>query len=179
MTSEHTTPAREPQFGTAVASDKARTRLTASPKAVAAVAARVPDLVEAEAERAIRRARAEVLQRCYEQRTAIRDMLLSCGATAFDREAPSPLAIGIHHEIFQLLDGAFTPQAIGDFLRHWVRRPEYLAAVARGNARRGLDGTDTGPVDYAHRVAAHNSFFPPPPPRGFAPATRATTAGAP
>lgn len=65
-----------------------------------------------------------------------------------------PLAIGI----LAALANMVAPENIGK-LRRWlegyVRRPEYLAAVAApGSRRMNLDGSDAGPVAEAHRVYA-------------------------
>jgi sRNA-binding protein len=126
----------------------------------AAIAARVPDLLDADAERSRRIAHAERLHAAFLSRQDIRDTLVDYyGAAVFDNEAPTPLAIGIHYEIIELLDGVFDRAAISDFLRWWVHQPKYLAALARGDARRGLDGEVVAEVDYEHRLIAHNALF--------------------
>jgi hypothetical protein len=44
--------------------------------------------------------------------------------------------------------------AIGRFLRDWVHRPAYFAAVARGDVRRDLDGCPAGAPDAQARAFA-------------------------
>jgi sRNA-binding protein len=70
-------------------------------------------------------------------------------------DQPPPLAIGIDAALVALLAGEFDASVISRFLRDWVRRPVYLAAVARGDVRRDLDGCPAGtPADSARTFAA-------------------------
>jgi sRNA-binding protein len=55
-------------------------------------------------------------------------------------EAPVPLAIGIFATLKELLVDEADDTAVGRFLRDWTSRPAYLAALARGDARRELAG---------------------------------------
>jgi hypothetical protein len=59
-------------------------------------------------------------------------------------DAPVPLAIGIFTALKVLLAGEADNTAVSRFLRDWTSRPAYLAALARGDVRRGLDGEPTG-----------------------------------
>lgn len=76
-------------------------------------------------------------------------------APAVFNDCPPPLAIGTGDTLIALLAGEFDAAAISRFLRDWVRRPAYLAALARGDDRRDLDGhpIDT-PADNARSFAA-------------------------
>jgi hypothetical protein len=58
-------------------------------------------------------------------------------------DCPPPLAVGIHHTLIALLDGEFAQRTIRQFLHDWTKRPAYLAALARGDVRRDLDGCPT------------------------------------
>lgn len=74
--------------------------------------------------------------------------------------APVPLAVGVTHEIRAGLGEARVGEArvsrmqLGRALRFWTRAPGYLAAVAAGQRRRHLDGTDAGEPDEAQRQHA-------------------------
>ena len=63
----------------------------------------------------------------------------ACGV----QRRPPPLAIGIDVALIALLAGEFEAAVIARFLADWTRRPAYLAAVARGDVRRDLDGCPT------------------------------------
>lgn len=56
---------------------------------------------------------------------------------------PKPLAIGIHHELIELLAGDVEALTIGRFLGRWVRHVDYLRAVAAGEMRVDLNGYPT------------------------------------
>jgi hypothetical protein len=68
-------------------------------------------------------------------------------APAVFNDTPPPLAIGIDAALVALLAGEFEAELVGRFLRDWTRRPTYLAAVARGDVRRDLDGCPTNPPE--------------------------------
>ena len=51
-----------------------------------------------------------------------------------------PLAIGIHLDIQAALGDEVKRKDLRDFFYRWVHRAPYLAAVARGEPRVGLDG---------------------------------------
>jgi hypothetical protein len=71
------------------------------------------------------------------------------------KDCPPPLAIGIDDALIGLLVDEFDAEVVSRFLRDWVRRPAYLAAVARGDVRRDLDGCPTEiPDGNASRFAA-------------------------
>ena len=73
--------------------------------------------------------------------------------------APVPLAVGVKHEIREGLDEAGVPVAhLERALHHWTHRPVYLAAVAAGQRRRHLDGTDAGEPDEAQREHARETL---------------------
>ena len=73
--------------------------------------------------------------------------------------APVPLAVGIRREIRESLGEARVPAAHLDrALHHWTHGPRYLAAVAAGQRRRHLDGTDAGEPDEAQRDHARETF---------------------
>ena len=73
--------------------------------------------------------------------------------------APVPLAVGIEREIREGLGEARVPSArLGRALHYWTNGPRYLAAVAAGQRRRHLDGTDAGEPDEAQRDHARETF---------------------
>ena len=60
-----------------------------------------------------------------------------------------PLAIGIHLDVQAALGDEVKRKDLRDFFYRWVHRDPYLAAVARGEPRVGLDGEpvpDTSPA---------------------------------
>jgi ProP effector len=67
---------------------------------------------------------------------------------------PVPLAIGITKTLKTQLAGAFPARQVNLALARWTRRNAYLEAVARGDARRNLDGSETGFPDERHRTHA-------------------------
>jgi hypothetical protein len=69
-------------------------------------------------------------------------------------DQPPPLAIGVDVALVALLAGEFEASVITRFLADWTRRPAYLAAVARGDVRRDLDGCPAGAPDDAARTFA-------------------------
>ena len=71
---------------------------------------------------------------------AVLEVMLRQLAPAVFNDQPPPLAIGIDVALIALLAGEFDARAITRFLADWTRRPTYLAAVARGEVRRDLDG---------------------------------------
>ena len=73
--------------------------------------------------------------------------------------APVPLAVGIEREIREGLGEERVPSArLGRALHYWTHGPRYLAAVAAGQRRRHLDGTDAGEPDEAQRDHARETF---------------------
>ena len=73
--------------------------------------------------------------------------------------APVPLAVGIEREIREGLREERVPSArLGRALHYWTHGPRYLAAVAAGQRRRHLDGTDAGEPDEAQRDHARETF---------------------
>ena len=70
-------------------------------------------------------------------------------------DAPMPLAVGIFAALKELLAGEADDATIGRFLRDRTSRPAYLVALARGDARRGLEWETAGtPSDDDRRWAA-------------------------
>jgi ProQ/FINO family len=57
-----------------------------------------------------------------------------------------PLAIGIHEQITADLGDEIGRDDLRAFLRMWVNRPPYRAALDRGDRRVNLDLTDAGPA---------------------------------
>jgi sRNA-binding protein len=58
-----------------------------------------------------------------------------------------PLAIGIDKALREAFSEEELPTAdLGVFLRVWVRRKAYRAALERGERRVNLDGSDAGPA---------------------------------
>jgi hypothetical protein len=86
-------------------------------------------------------------------RTALEAMLRELARAVFN-DQPPPLAVGIDAALVALLAGGFEPEVIGRFLRDWTHRAAYLAAVARGDARRDLDGHHAGAPDDRARAYA-------------------------
>ncbi len=63
---------------------------------------------------------------------------------------PVPLATGIARAIRAEVGYVKAPTAgLGRALHHWTNAPGYLAAVAAGETRRNLDGTEAGAPDEA------------------------------
>ncbi len=69
--------------------------------------------------------------------------------------APVPLATGITREIRDGLGETWVPTAqLSRALHYWTHAPGYLAAIAAGQRRRHLDGTDAGEPDEAQQQHA-------------------------
>jgi sRNA-binding protein len=74
---------------------------------------------------------------------------------AFGAGATKPLAIGIHAEIKAALADTTSNKQLSETLRWWVSRDSYLTALSQPDARRrGLDGSDAGPVSDNDREMA-------------------------
>jgi sRNA-binding protein len=69
--------------------------------------------------------------------------LRECCPEAFRVPRP-PLAIGIHRQIFEVMGDDLDRRALPHFLRVWVRRFDYLDAIAHGEMRLNLDGSPAG-----------------------------------
>jgi len=68
---------------------------------------------------------------------------------------PMPLATGIARAIRAELGDVEVPTAgLSRALHYWTNAPGYLAAVAAGEVRRNLDGTEAGAPDEAQRQFA-------------------------
>lgn len=58
-----------------------------------------------------------------------------------------PLAVGMFEQIRGAIDEAELSKAeLHNFLRWWIALPPYQAAIARGDRRINLDGSDAGPA---------------------------------
>jgi hypothetical protein len=68
-----------------------------------------------------------------------------------------PLAIGIHLDVQAVLGDEVKRKDLRDFFYRWVHRDPYLAAVARGEPRVGLDGE---PVPDTSPPAASSASLP-------------------
>jgi ProQ/FINO family len=81
-------------------------------------------------------------------------LLRELAPTVFSDE-PTPLCIGIHQALIELLAGEFDQRTINRFLRGWTRRPAYLQALAAGTVRVDLNGCPTtAPTDADREFAA-------------------------
>ena len=76
----------------------------------------------------------------------------------FRRRNPPPLAIGIHKTILEVAGDDIDPPSLRWFLRFWVTRPDYWAAVARGDRRVNLDGSPAGLPTPEEQAAAAASL---------------------
>ncbi len=68
--------------------------------------------------------------------------------------APKPLKLRIQADIQEQAPGAFTKQELATFLRRYTATTAYLAAIARGTTRFGLDGAPSGELSEEHRRIA-------------------------
>jgi sRNA-binding protein len=78
--------------------------------------------------------------------------LRELGIKVFDHF--DPLRLGIHHDIYALLEDEFAPAEISDFLGSHCRRHGYLDSVARGYPRVDLDGSVAGAPADEERASA-------------------------
>ena len=70
-----------------------------------------------------------------------------------------PLAIGITRAIrAELGAGVVSSAALSSAMNHWTRRSVYLEAIAAGEMRRNLDGTDAGVPEPSHRQSASEAL---------------------
>jgi hypothetical protein len=69
-------------------------------------------------------------------------------------EPPMPLAIGIYHQIIEVVADQFEADIIRGVLGWWTSRPDYLQALAQGGYRVGLDGSAAGEVAADHQQHA-------------------------
>ena len=65
-----------------------------------------------------------------------------------------PLAIGIYNQVLNAAGDDFEPIALRRFFHWWVRKIDYLDAVAHGEPRRNLDGSLTDVPDEQTRLSA-------------------------
>jgi sRNA-binding protein len=70
-----------------------------------------------------------------------------------------PLAIGIHKRVLEVAGDAIDPVALGRFMHWWVRKWDYLDAIAHGEARRNLDGSPAGEPDEPQRREAARQVY--------------------
>ena len=101
-----------------------------------------PKLTPAEVDRRQRRERQEAnAARTKRLHAMARDFVLRYPATF--TEPPTPVAVGIDKSLIAAVAGLWSKKAVRYFLRLWTDRRTYLAAVASGELRRGLDGVPT------------------------------------
>lgn len=67
-----------------------------------------------------------------------------------------PLAVGIHHAI--IAEMGCNPRALSIALRQWCSHRAYLAALANGTHRYGLDGSPAAELTDADRAAAQQKL---------------------
>ena len=67
---------------------------------------------------------------------------------------PKPLKLRIQADIQEQAPGVFTKQELSTFLRRYTGTTAYLAAVAKGTVRFGLDGEPSGELSEEHRRIA-------------------------
>jgi sRNA-binding protein len=73
----------------------------------------------------------------------------------FGGGATKPLKLGIYAEIQAALAGTVSNKQLAKTLGWWCARGSYLTALSQPDARRrGLDGSDAGPVSDEHREMA-------------------------
>ena len=125
--------------------------LAATPAVCAAIPARPSPVLEppaanTEPQRGHRRSRRQPVNPAdYDRYARVRNLLAGRYRSIF--AAARPLAIGIDKPLRE----AFTEEELSTddlrvFLRVWVRRKAYRAALARGDRRVNLDGSDAGPA---------------------------------
>jgi len=67
---------------------------------------------------------------------------------------PRPLAVGIYHQIRAAIGrDELRSRDLNLFLAGWTKWPAYRAALARGDRRVNLDGSDAGPALVEPRAA--------------------------
>ncbi len=72
---------------------------------------------------------------------------------------PVPLAVGVTRAIRAELGEGLVPVAgLSRALHYWTNASDYLAAIAMGEVRRNLDGTEAGAPDEAQRRFASESM---------------------
>jgi sRNA-binding protein len=68
---------------------------------------------------------------------------------------PVPLAVGIRRQIAEVAcDETFRWEDVAAVIRFWTRRQDYIAAIARGESRRNLDGSIASEPKEPHRQFA-------------------------
>ena len=93
--------------------------------------------------------RASVIRR-HQQTRDILAMLRARWPALFT--TPVPLAVGVMRAIrAELGEGSVTAVGLSRALHYWTDAPGYLAAIAAGEMRRNLDGTEAGLPDEAQR----------------------------
>lgn len=100
--------------------------------------------------------RASIIRR-HQQTRDILAMLRARWPALFT--TPVPLAVGVMRAIRAELGEAPVPTAgMSRALHYWTNAPGYLAAIAAGEARRNLDGTEAGVPDEAQRRFASEAL---------------------
>ena len=96
-------------------------------------------------------------QRKWREALAVLDILRERYPNAFTK-GWRPLAIGIHNQI--LAECGCDRQALKAALRYWTKHPGYLAKLAKGGPRIGLNGAPCGEVSAEQREAAAKALGP-------------------
>ena len=71
---------------------------------------------------------------------------------------PVPLAVGLARQIKQALPPDFPRKEIGIAVHHWTQGGGYLRAMARGDTRRNLDGSEAGTPSEEAREQARQTL---------------------
>jgi hypothetical protein len=127
-----------------------KTAKLASPAAKPAAKPAPPAVVdpEAAAAKAARQAEREAARRRVEA------LLRERWPAVFCVPRP-PLAIGVHRQILEFAGNDIDEAELGWFFRWWVRQLDYLDAIAHGEPRLNLDGSEAGiPTEEEQRRSA-------------------------
>ena len=71
---------------------------------------------------------------------------------------PVPLAVGLARQIKRALPPDFPRKEVGIAVHHWTQGGGYLRAVARGDTRRNLDGSEAGAPNEEAREQARQTL---------------------
>lgn len=88
-----------------------------------------------------------------EKAAELREYLRTKYLMAFG-DNPVPLAVGIDRVLGNAVRPAFSRNCVKDFLSIWCRADDYRRAVAAGETRRHLDGTEAGKPTESERTHA-------------------------
>jgi sRNA-binding protein len=65
----------------------------------------------------------------------------------------------IHKQVLEAAGDAIDSVVLGRFMHWWVRKWDYLDAIAHGEARRNLDGSPAGEPDEPQRREAARQVY--------------------